>query len=246
MPQQAQIPSLQKVTGEQSLDMEVVTVGAVEARAGLRSFDGRHDHILEQSFRLRHCYFVQERGWVAEDPRSPGRETDRYDEQAVHFALTSGPDVTAYLRALPFDPSLGFMLDNELSAILSPSERRNLRREGALELSRLVCGPRKCGSRTKERHPLEVLLKSLYRFSKARDFRTFYVVVEPSWLKPFERHFGLPFRIVGNPYTFPDGTTTVAAVASLHELEDGMLRHSLEKFTWYQTETEEPKAKNRP
>jgi len=215
------------------LAMESITVDAVDARTGLCAMDTETRTVIERSFRLRHDYFVRRRRWVPEDARFPGLETDRYDVHAVHFAATCEGDVRAYLRALPFDPSVGFMLDDELSASLSDSDRRDLQRERALELSRLVCVPCACAGRSSTHHPMELLLRRLYRFAQVHEYRIFYVVVEPAWLQPFERRFGLPFRAIGKPYTFPDGTATVAAAATLPELENGMRRHSHEKFKWY-------------
>lgn len=61
------------------------------------------DHHLEldQSFRLRHKVFVEEKGW--EDlRRENGRETDRFDdEHAVHMLYIEDGRVIGYQRMLP-------------------------------------------------------------------------------------------------------------------------------------------------
>jgi len=123
------------------------------------------------------------------------------------------------------------MLDHEFSAILG-KEADWLEREGSVELSRLVCRPNLRAARG-EPHPMEFLLKLLYRTSRDRGFTAFYIVVEENWIRPFARLFGLPFRVIGAPYTFSDGTRTVVATATMSELEAGMLRHSQEKYEWY-------------
>ncbi len=191
--------------------------------------------LLEECFRLRYGYFVQERGWVPEDIAVPGLERDGYDEHCLHLGVWDDHGVAAYLRVLPFEPLVGFMLDRELSCVLSHEEREALPREGAVELSRLVVRPDVASGRDDGGvHPVEEVFKALYRASKERGFSRFYVVVEQGWLRPFAHRFGVPFRVLGTPHVFPDGTKTVAGVATLEEFEAGVRRHSQTKYAWYQ------------
>lgn len=206
---------------------------------------------MKACFALRHAYFVQERGWVSANHETPGLEIDHYDPHVVHLGVWQGESLRAYLRLLPFDPRIGFMLDHELSALLSPQERDSLPRENAVEISRLVCQVSQSdqdgqGSpRPGDPRLMELLFKQLYQVSLERGFTRFYIVVEVGWLRLFARRFGVPFQIIGAPYRFPDGTRTVAATATLEELEAGMRRHSEAKYRWYcqagenQTEDEE-------
>jgi len=185
-------------------------------------------------FRLRYDYFVKQRAWVEEDALSPGLERDHYDPHSLHLSVWEGDEVAAYLRVLPFDPIVDFMLDHELSAILSPQEREALPREGAVELSRLVCRTGDCLKTDQgSAHPVELLFRQLYQLSLQHGFTRYYIVVEAGWLRPFARRFGLPFQVIGQPYLFPDGTKTVAATATVKELEAGLKRHSEAKFLWY-------------
>lgn len=188
---------------------------------------------LKACFALRFRYFAQERGWIPPEKCPDGEETDRYDDHALHLAVFGGDEITAYLRVLPYESDIGFMLDHELSAILSPQEREALPRENAVELSRLVCCPKDSFEvgRGNER-PIELLFRRLYQVSLERGFTRFYIVVEAGWLGPFARRFGLPFQIIGQSYRFPDGTRTVAATATIEELEAGLRRHSEAKFLW--------------
>lgn len=188
---------------------------------------------LEACFRLRYAYFVERRAWVPENVEVPGIEQDGYDERCLHLGVWDEQGVAAYLRVLPFDPQVGFMLDRELSCLLRDEERQALPRERAVELSRLVVRPDVICCRA-DPHPMELLLKALYRESKERGYKRFYIVVEQGWLRPFGRRFGLPFRVLGTPHVFPDGTRTVAATATLEELEAGMRSHSASKYDWYQ------------
>lgn len=189
--------------------------------------------LFDACLQLRYRYFVQERGWVAPEACPNGLEHDDYDESAFHLAVFCGNETLAYMRILPHQPNLGFMLDAEFSPLLSEEERRVLPREEAVELSRLVCCPSLPRIREQGPHPVELLLKLLYRFSLAHGFERFYIVVEESWIKPFARRFGLAFTPLGAPYIFPDGTRTVAATATLTELQESMKAHSLAKYEWY-------------
>jgi N-acyl-L-homoserine lactone synthetase len=187
-------------------------------------------------YRLRFSSFVEQRGWVAQEQLPfPTIETDVYDAHCLHLAVLCGGTATAYLRVLPHQPEIGFMLDSDFAPLLSEEELSYLPREGAVELSRLVCRSDYLRSwKSEEPHPVELLFKLMYQESKARGFRLFYIVVEETWLRPMARRFGVRFRVLGQPYTFPDGTRTVAAVATLEELEEGMKQHSTAKFEWYQ------------
>lgn len=188
---------------------------------------------LNACFRLRYRYFVQERGWVTAEMCQGEVERDRYDDYALHLAVFDGREVLAYVRVLPHRPELGFMLDSEFSPLLDEEERRALPRDRAAELSRLVCQGNLPRRNATESHPLELLLKLLYRVCVEYGFQQFYIVVEDAWLKPFARRFGLPFRILGQPQVFPDSTQTVAATATLAELQESMKQHSLQKYDWY-------------
>ncbi|BCM94126.1 hypothetical protein IAD21_06029 [Abditibacteriota bacterium] len=191
---------------------------------------------LRACFELRYRYFVEERGWVAANPDEPGVERDSYDDEAIHVAVQDGNGIAAYLRMLPFRSETGFMIDSEFSGVLSDEARQNLPRKDSLELSRLVVRSGFQLQSGMQVHPLELLFKQFYQESKARGFERFYIVVEPGWIRLFARNFGVVFRVMGQPYTFPDGTKAVAAAATLQELQEGMRRHSTMKWNWYEQE----------
>jgi len=132
---------------------------------------------LNECARLRYTYFVQKRGWVAPNPVYPDVEQDSYDEHCLHLGVWDNKGVTAYLRALPFDFHIGFMLDHDLSCLIENEDQKTLLRDGAVELSRLVVRPDIVFCQA-DPHPVEMLLRLLYREAKMRGFRRFYIVVE--------------------------------------------------------------------
>lgn len=208
---------------------------------------------MRACYRLRYAYFVQQRKWIAADAAHPGLELDTYDTEALHLAVFKNEDsqqgaqqkaqcIAGYLRLLPQRTDCGFMLEHEFRPLLPEEEMDALRQPGAVELSRLTvasvpdtdgAGDHPRGSQG-SRLVLELLLKLLYRLALERGWNHFYVVVEAHWPVLLRRRFGLPFQIMGSPYTFPNGTVTVAASALLTDLEAAMARHSLEKLRWYQ------------
>lgn len=198
----------------------------------------QEERLQAACLRLRYGYFVRQRGWVTDDPAMGGRESDAYDDHAFHLAVFDREEALAYLRVLPAEAPCGFMLEHEFSSLLN-SHPQNCRESipsrsaHAVELSRLVYRPLKSQDRQAGAHPVELLLKLLYRLALERGIQLFYIVVEERWLKPFARRFGLLFTPLGTPHVFPDGTRTVAAVATLAQLQDSMRQHSATKFNWY-------------
>lgn len=203
----------------------------------MRVFCGLDAGLLDECARLRHTYFVRQRQWAHESSSDLGRELDVYDAHALHLGVWDEMGLSAYLRVLPFDSPLGFMLDREFSCLVDESLRDSLRRSGTVELSRLVV--RSDVALSSRPHPVERLLKGLYHLAREQEFDRFAIVVEEAWLRPFKRRFGLPFRASAPAHTFPDGTRTVAAVATLEELEFAMQSYSPEKYAWYQSQSED-------
>lgn len=189
---------------------------------------GGEGSLLTSCFRLRHRTFVEERRWV-DGGALPhlGLETDAYDPHALHFATVDGDEVAAYLRVLPYQPVIGFMLHREF-APLCPDGLPPLG-PGDAEVSRLAVA----AANAHGPHPVELLLRELYREAPRLGLSRFFIVVECGWLRAFRRRFGLPFREIGSPHVFADGTRAVAAVATLEEMEEGMRRHDPAKYDWY-------------
>ncbi len=199
--------------------------------------------------RLRYDYYVVRRRWIVPDLDSPGRETDRYDPYAWHLAVFRNESghasihavqMVAYLRVIPWTAPSGFMLGDEFACLTSPDELSNVPDSGSVELSRLVIAPaagapgnHQNDSRGNPHHVIEILLKLLYHLSLKQQIEHYYIVVEASWLKMFTRRFHLPFRTIGHPHTFPDGTETIAAYTTRAALEEAVLSQNPDKYFWY-------------
>ncbi len=188
--------------------------------------------------RLRYDYFVRQRGWVVDDPLSPGCEVDRYDAWAQHLAVFDGGQIVAYLRVQPWQAEYGWMLEHEFLCLLPSSPATPLLHHNAVELTRLVIANAPLLPRREARLVTELLFKLLYQISLHHGWEQLYIVVEQAWLPIFRRRFGLAFEPLGCPCVFPDGTVTVAAHAGISDLEIGLRQHDPEKLHWYQQEVE--------
>lgn len=205
-----------------------------EGRYAARVLDRGCPHEVEASERLRFGYFVRQRKWVAEDPLCPGRERDGYDAFCHHMGVFRGPQLVAYLRALPWQAGRGFMLEREFRALLPAEAQRGLAQQGAVELTRLAVAPRGELARREVPFVSELLFRLFYREARRWDWKSLYVVVEDAWLPLFERRFKFRLEPLGRPHTFPDGTRTVAAQARLADLEAALAERRPQKLGWYQ------------
>lgn len=185
------------------------------------------ENILNDCFHLRYRYFVEERAWTSGDDEDDLCESDQYDAFATHLGIIEGGRILAYMRMVPW-PYV-FMLDNEFRCLV-PDKYPQTRANSA-ELSRLVVTPDL--SREESFTILELLFKLFYQTALQQGLEHFYIVTEKCWLRVCRRHFGLGFSELGSAQTFPDGTRTVAAYASMQTLESAMIQHSPAKFAWY-------------
>jgi len=183
---------------------------------------------------LRFDYFVQQRGWVAEDPAHPGRESDCYDPSSQHLAVFKDERLVAYMRALPWRAECGFMLEHEFCSLVpTEAERHLVRHVNAVELTRLVVASHPVLSLREVPLVSELLFKLFYQSAQRQGWEHLYIVVEQGWLPVFRRRFGFSFKPLGPPHTFPDGTRTVAAQAHLMDLEAALAQNCPEKLHWY-------------
>lgn len=182
--------------------------------------------------RLRHDFYADYKGWVR--PERSGQETDHYDSACHHLAVFEDGAVVAYLRALSWTTNLGFMLEHDFRQVVPEAALVRLIRNNSFEISRLVVAP---GLQPHEvLQVTEVLFKSLYLFCKAQNIDHLYAVLEAGWLRRFRHCFHLPFQALGPPHRFPDGTKTVAAYATLTELEESLAVMAPAKLSWYRSE----------
>ena len=196
------------------------------------------DAALLLCWQLRYRYFVRERGWVLPTELYPDEERDRYDQHAWHLAVWEDDQVVAYLRVLPWRADVGFMLEDDFQTLMPASTCKALPRQNAVELSRLVCCPQSAVSKESGApHALELLLKLLYHLALREGIEQFHIVVEAAWLKPFARRFGLPFTPLGEVQVLAGGTRTIAATATLGELQTAMLRRWPDKYAWYHNQS---------
>lgn len=193
---------------------------------------------LEKAFRLRHAFFVDDKGWVSPTPLNSGIEKDRYDEYCHHLAVFQGDTIVAYLRILgrAYSP-YGFMLEHDFSPLLSKKERRELAKEHAAEVSRLVVrqDPDFILNVFNKRKVVELLFKLFYHVCLREEYRHLYIVVEEGWLAAFNRMFSFGFDPLGKLYVFSDGTRTRAALGDLVDFETRVAENNPAKYLWYKS-----------
>jgi N-acyl-L-homoserine lactone synthetase len=201
---------------------------------GARMLDATNPVDVLAYEQLRYGYFIKCKRW-ADHGKCPGHESDHFDPYCHHLGVFEQEHLAAYLRVLPTTWPCGLMLDHDFRCLLTDEKHRSIIRENSVELSRLVIAPDEAEPHPhrRNRQIIELLLKLLYHLSLQEGYLHFYIEVETSWLKPFARRFGLPFTPICDPYTFPDGTETVAAYASLQDLEQAVRSRSPEKYEWY-------------
>lgn len=192
------------------------------------------DAALLLCWQLRYRYFVQERGWVSPGACFSGEERDRYDQHAWHLAVLKDEQIVAYLRMLPWRTGVGFMLEDDFQTLL-PASCSTLPRHGAVELSRLVCCPRSAAfQESGAPQAVELLFKLMYQVAKAEQIEHLHIVVEAGWLRPFDRRFGLPFTPLGEVQVLAGGTRTIAATATLSDLQAALSGRWPDKYAWYE------------
>jgi N-acyl-L-homoserine lactone synthetase len=193
---------------------------------------------------LRYRYFVCQRQWVQpdelHDELHSDVEWDHYDSSAYHLAVFDEDKPVAYLRLLDGQAPCGIMLGHEFAELVPPEKKPLLCQAHSVELSRLVVAspsssPSGINHNRQSKAIMELLLNLLYWLALQQGFEQFFIVVEPSWLRPFSRRFGLNFQPLGPSLTFPDGTQTVAAYARLPDMENAIEDHNPEKLAWYKS-----------
>ena len=191
---------------------------------------------MTEVFAKRHQFFTIEKGWVEEIHTMPGLETDKYDSYAIHLGVYYNLTLVGYMRLLPWNPKIGFMLDESFSPLLPENVRQELPRERSAEISRLLIisgGKDEILSAVRRFRVLETLYKLFYRTAKQRELEYFYMESEPAWLKGFNQMFAFGFEAICEPYTFPDMTQVVIAESNIHRMERTLREADPEQFAWY-------------
>lgn len=184
--------------------------------------------------RLRFEYFVRQRQWIAPEAEHSSLESDCYDSFAHHLGIFQGGVLVAYLRALPWHTEIGFMLEHDFHCLISDEASAALHRKQSWEISRLVLAPSLPADAVLR--VTELLFKLLYQSCRQHKVEHLYAVVEPGWLRRFQRCFHLPFQALGAAQRFPDGTRAVAAYARISDLEHSLLAVNPLKLDWYRDE----------
>jgi N-acyl-L-homoserine lactone synthetase len=175
---------------------------------------------LDAALRLRHTVFAEELAWVP--PGADGRERDRCDAAARHFAVFSDPgcgqntgtgsELVAYARVLL--PEDGLMLEREFGALLRDRQLR-VDPRCAFEVSRLVVDARWRGVLgTEGRGAVEHLGRAITRWAAQQGRTEWLSVCEVRHARAL-RQRGLPFTRFGRVVEYQAGVPVCAVWLSV-------------------------------
>lgn len=186
---------------------------------------------FREAVELRHKIFCEELRWLPS--RANGVEVDQYDEHAIHFgAINWFGELVGYSRIVLSEP-LGFMLENEMAALLPPTGVPAPREE-AIEISRLAVAPVYRKINTQEGYKISSnLYKAMYHWTKLADKRYWLIEAERSYLRVLQLQC-FDFRRIGQTVEFQEGVKTVAAMMDIRDTEKKMYQKKPELFFWFQ------------
>jgi N-acyl-L-homoserine lactone synthetase len=194
----------------------------------------RHAALLEQAYQLRARVFMRELGWLALS--ADGRERDRCDLHARHFAVFAHPadgapaSLAGYARALA--PRHEFMLQREFVELLggepfTPDANR------AFEVSRFVIHPARRGQRGADGRTItEHLARGIARWALTQGCDEWYTVCETRYLRAL-RLRGLRFTPFGQPVEYQPGVEARAVVLRLSAAAAELRALRPRDYAWY-------------
>jgi N-acyl-L-homoserine lactone synthetase len=187
---------------------------------------------LEAAYRLRAAVFAHELGWVPVG--RDGRERDRCDDVALHFAAfagrAGGPMLAGYARVLL--PEQTFMLEREFSALLAGQALRT-DPERAFEVSRFVVHPAyRRASDADGRGVANHLARAITRWALACGRTDWYAVCEVRHIRAL-RLRGLPFAHFGRTVAYQRGVWACAARLSIPEAAARLRERHMRDYLWY-------------
>jgi len=199
-----------------------------------RPLGPRETATLDEAYRLREAVFACEMGWVplARD----GRERDRCDDVALHFAAFAGragqrhPALVGYARVLL--PQHTFMLEREFAALLA-GQPLHADPARAFEVSRFVVHPAyRRAADAERRRVADHLARSIARWALACGRTQWYAVCEARHIRAL-RLRGLPFVRFGRAIAYQPGVWACAARLSIPEAAARLRERHPRGYLWY-------------
>lgn len=161
---------------------------------------------LTEAGKLRHNFFVEQKGWVQNANCKTDIELDTYDPYAVHFGVfTEKNELIGYMRAILGSAACKMMICKDFKICLTEEEFKRIHIKNALELSRRVVSPKLSAKEALE--VVQYLFYEFYVFCLKHKIEHVYLVQEISSRKILRKFYGLEFNSVNEKeYIFPDGT----------------------------------------
>jgi N-acyl-L-homoserine lactone synthetase len=191
---------------------------------------------LDAALRLRQAVFAHELAWVPAG--ADGRERDRCDAAAQHFAVfartdggePSPPRLVAYARALL--PENGLMLEREFASLLG-GRALVLDRARAFEVSRLVVDARWRGLLGSDRRgAVEHLGRAIAQWALRQGRTEWLSVCEVRHVRALSLR-GLPFSRFGRVVEYQAGVLVCAVRLNLPQAAARLRRLRPADYAWY-------------
>jgi len=173
-------------------------------------------------YALRYKVYCLEKKWLNLKDYPDGEEKDEYDKRSIHFvALNPNGDVVGTLRLILNSNPNSLPIENH------PSINGQLATKNGTEISRLAVDEHfRNGDVTLG------LYRLIYHYSKGEHLDTFFIVVDPSFLKLLHL-LDFNFMPIGKP-AFYFGDLTVPAMWNLKDAEIYIKINNSRLYNWLQ------------
>jgi len=225
-----------------------VRTAAAPVRYTVQAFMARASAMqttLEDAYRLRARVFMRELGWLT--PSADGREYDRCDPLARHFAVFAhdpaplretpraamqDAPLVGYARVLL--PRHGFMLQHEFVELLpEPAAHYLPDTQRAFEVSRFVITPLHRGRRCVEGYTAaDHLARAIAQWALSDGRTDWWTVCEARHLRAL-RLRGLRFTQLGGIVEYQPGVEACAAMLHLPMAADELRQRRADDYAWY-------------
>lgn len=203
--------------------------------------DGYTIKNLENPSELKHCFglryevFVQELHWVSENKEK--MEVDDYDNIGTNVGIFDDNGVLIGNVRLINAPQ-PFMVEKEFACMLSP-DKPFVKTNEMMESTR-ICIKKEFRNLFVDGLSIVYLVyKAMYQWSLYFNKRYLVAVIEKRYYLLLKRQ-GLPFKLLGDFITMPDGVDCCVVTMDWFEFENVLKEKKPDVFKWFSTGVDVP------